>query len=240
MTEDHADRPLRVFLVDDQALVRSGFAMLIESAGDMVVVGESSDGESAVAALAATQADVVLMDVRMPHLDGVEATKQLTARDDPAKVLILTTFDLDEYVFAALQAGASGFMLKDSRASELLNAIRAVADGDSVVAPSATKRLLQQMLPDIALGGPIPAQALAPDAAHRHEVASQKLATLTAREREVILQIANGATNAEVGAALAMAEGTVKTHINHLFAKLDTRNRVGLVLFAYEVGLITA
>jgi DNA-binding NarL/FixJ family response regulator len=214
--------------------------MLVGSAGDMQVVGEASDGEKALDALAETQADVVLMDIRMPHMDGVEATRQLTARHDPAKVLILTTFDIDEYVFSALQAGASGFMLKDSRPSELLNAIRAVAEGDSVVAPSATKRLLQQMLPEISGTSPATAQSLAPESAQRREAANQKLASLTAREREVVMEIANGATNAEVGAALDMAEGTVKTHINHLFAKIDTRNRVGLVLFAYEAGLITA
>ena len=216
---------IRVFLVDDQALVRSGFRMLIEAEDDMDVVGEAPDGAAAVTALGQTASDVVLMDIRMPHLDGVEATKRLTAAGNPAHVLILTTFDLDEYVFAALKAGASGFLLKDARPEELLAAIRNVAAGDAVVAPSATRRLLQQVLPSL--------PARPGEAEH-----DPRLDTLTAREVEVLTEIAGGATNTEIGAKLYMAEGTVKTHIGRLLSKLAIRDRVGLVLFAYETGLV--
>jgi DNA-binding NarL/FixJ family response regulator len=217
---------IRVFLVDDQALVRGGFRMLIEAEDDLEVVGEAADGAEAVARLAGSEADVVLMDIRMPRLDGVEATARLTAAGHPARVLVLTTFDLDEYVFAALKAGASGFLLKDARPSELLSAIRNVAAGDAVVAPSATRRLLAHMLPTL----PAAAGDPAPD---------QRLGALTAREVEVLTAIADGATNAEIGARLYMAEGTVKTHIGRLLAKLAVRDRVGLVLLAYETGLVT-
>ena len=217
---------IRVFLVDDQALVRSGFRMLIEAEDDMDVVGEAPDGAAAVTALGQTAADVVLMDIRMPQLDGVEATKRLTAAGNPAHVLILTTFDLDEYVFAALKAGASGFLLKDARPEELLGAIRAVAAGDAVVAPSATRRLLDHVTHALPGGDARPADPL--------------LAMVTAREREVLLQVAAGATNAEIAARLYMAEATVKTHIGHLLAKLQRRDRVGLVVFAYENGLVTS
>ncbi len=168
--------------------------------------------------------DVVLMDIRMPQMDGVEATKRLAAAGNPARVLVLTTFDLDEYVFAALKAGASGFLLKDARPEELLSAIRNVAAGDAVVAPSATRRLLQHVLPSL----PSRPEDAAPDA---------RLAALTARELEVLAEIAAGATNSEIGGRLYMAEGTVKTHIGRLLSKLQVRDRVGLVLFAYETGL---
>ena len=216
---------IRVFLVDDQALVRGGFRMLIEAEDDLEVVGEAADGAEAVARLTGTAADVVLMDIRMPRLDGVEATARLTAAGHPARVLVLTTFDLNEYVFAALKAGASGFLLKDARPSELLSAIRNVAAGDAVVAPSATRRLLAHVLPTLParVGDPGP---------------DQRLGVLTAREVEVLRAIADGATNAEIGSRLYMAEGTVKTHIGRLLAKLGIRDRVGLVLFAYETGLV--
>lgn len=215
---------IRVFLVDDQALVRSGFRMLIEAEDDMSVVGEATDGEKALAALAHVEADVVLMDIRMPQVDGVEATRQLLAHDDPPRVLVLTTFDLDEYVFAALKAGASGFMLKDSRPEDLLVAIRDVAAGDAVVAPSATRRLLDHIVPTL----PTSPTTAGPD---------PRLEVLTDREREVLVEIARGATNAEICKSLYMAEGTVKTHIGRLLSKLNCRDRVGLVLFAYETGL---
>jgi DNA-binding NarL/FixJ family response regulator len=218
--------PISVFLVDDQALVRGGFRMLIESEDDLVVVGEAADGEAALVALARRPADVVLMDIRMPVLDGVEATRRLVASGNPTRVLVLTTFDLDEYVYAALKAGASGFLLKDARPAELLNAIRNVAAGDAVVAPSATRRLLQQVLPTLP-GSPAAPQPPDP-----------RLATLTAREREVLGEIAAGASNAEIGERLYLAEGTVKTHIGRLLAKLAIRDRVGLVLFAYETGVV--
>ncbi len=215
---------IRVFLVDDQALVRGGFRMLIEAEDDLEVVGEAADGGEAVYRLQQLTADVVLMDVRMPQLDGVEATRRLTAAGNPARVLVLTTFDLDDYVYAALRAGAAGFLLKDARPAELLNAIRSVAAGDAVVAPSATRRLLRHVLPSL----PTTASGGAPD---------ERLSVLTARELEVLCEIATGATNAEIAAKLYMAEGTVKTHIGRLLAKLQIRDRVGLVLFAYETGV---
>lgn len=214
---------LKVFLVDDQSLVRSGFRMLIEAEDDMAVVGEAADGAQALAMLAQRNADVVLMDIRMPVMDGVEATRRLLASGSTAKVVVLTTFDLDEYVFSALKAGASGFLLKDARPEDLLNAIRTVAAGDSVVAPSATRRLLDQVIPTL------PDAAAAPDT---------RLDVLTEREREVLVEIARGATNSEIASTLFMAEGTVKTHIGRLLSKLRMRDRVGLVLLAYETGLV--
>lgn len=216
--------PLKVFLADDQSLVRSGFRMLIEAEDDMEVSGEATNGRGAVTALTANPADVVLMDIRMPELDGVQATKEIVAAGLPTKVLVLTTFDLDEYVFAALKAGASGFMLKDARPDDLLNAIRSVAAGDSVVAPSATRRLLDHVLPTL------------PDKPGRRD---ERLDVLTQREREVLIEIARGATNAEIATTLFMAEGTVKTHIGRLLSKLEARDRVGLVLIAMETGLIS-
>lgn len=213
---------IRVFLADDQALVRSGFRMLIDSSEDLRVVGEASDGAEAVAALTEDPADVVLMDVRMPVLDGVEATRRITAAGLPTRVLVLTTFDLDEYAFAALRAGASGFLLKDARPADLLTAIRTVAAGDAVVAPSTTRRLLDHVAPTLTSSP---------------RAQDPRLTLLTDREREVLDQVATGATNAEIAATLYMAEGTVKTHIGRLLTKLQARDRVGLVLFAYENGI---
>ncbi|QDP94782.1 response regulator transcription factor [Microlunatus elymi] len=213
----------KVFLADDQGLVRGGFRMLIEAEDDLEVVGEAADGAGAVKQLLQRPADVVLMDIRMPIMDGVEATRRLVAAGSPTRVLILTTFDLDEYVFAALKAGAAGFLLKDARPEELLSAIRNVAGGDAVVAPSATRRLLAHVV-----------QSLPGEAAGQHD---DKVQLLTAREVEVLQQIAAGATNAEIAGTLYMAEGTVKTHIGRLLAKLDCRDRVSLVLFAFEAGL---
>ena len=214
---------IRVFLADDQALVRSGFRMLIDSEDDLEVVGEAPDGAETVRALQADPADVVLMDVRMPVMDGVEATRRIVEGRLGTKVLVLTTFDLDEYAFAALKAGASGFLLKDARPADLLNAIRNVAAGDAVVAPSTTRRLLDHVAPTLSAS---PGE---------HD---PRLALLTEREREVLLEVAAGATNAEIAATLYMAEGTVKTHIGRLLTKLQSRDRVGLVLFAYENGLV--
>jgi DNA-binding NarL/FixJ family response regulator len=215
----------RIFLVDDQALVRAGFRMLIEAQPDMEVVGEADDGRAALEALAVTRADVVLMDVRMPELDGVRATEELLARATPErpapKVVVLTTFDLDEYVFAAIRAGASGFLLKDARPEELLGAVRSVLSGDAVVAPSATRRLLEHVAGALPAGGEDP-----------------RLAELTPREREVLLEVARGRSNAEIGETLFMAEATVKTHVGRLLAKLDQRDRVQLAVFAYESGLM--
>lgn len=214
---------IKVVLADDQALVRSGFRMLIDACDDMQVVGEANNGKEALDMLIRTPADVVLMDIRMPVMDGVEATRRIVDQKLSAKVLVLTTFDLDEYVFAALKAGASGFLLKDARPADLLNAIRNVAAGEAVMAPSATKRLLEHIVP------------ILPD---QPGVDDERLAVLTDREREVLVEVAKGATNAEIGARLYMAEGTVKTHIGRLLSKLQTRDRVGLVLLAYEVGLV--
>jgi len=221
---------IRVFVVDDQALVRSGFTMLLSASPDITVVGEAADGAAAVAALTgagpadAVRADVVLMDIRMPVMDGVEATRRLLAGPEPRPhLLVLTTFDSDEYVFAALGAGASGFLLKDARPEELLGAIRAVAAGDAVIAPSATRRLLAHIAPSL---------TSAPPASDR------PLAQLTTRETEVLRQVARGLTNGEIAAGLFMAESTVKTHIGSLLAKLGRRDRVGLVLLAFRAGLV--
>ena len=214
---------IRVFLADDQELVRSGFRMLIEAEDDFAVVGEAADGAQTVAGVLTTPCDVVLMDIRMPVMDGVEATRRIVAADVPTKVLVLTTFDLDEYVFSALKAGASGFMLKDAKPADLLNAIRSVAAGEAVMAPSATRRLLDHVIPTLPTSP---------------EGNDPRLEILTDREREVLVEIAAGATNAEIAAKLYMAEGTVKTHIGRLLAKLEARDRVGLVLIAYETGLV--
>jgi DNA-binding NarL/FixJ family response regulator len=213
----------RVFLVDDQALVRAGFRMLIDAQPDMEVVGEAEDGRAALEALAVTTADVVLMDVRMPNLDGVEATRRLLdGPGDAPKVIVLTTFDLDEYVFAALRAGASGFLLKDAGPEELLAAIRAVLSGDAVVAPSATRRLLDHVT-DALPGG---------------SGEDPRLERLTAREREVLLEVARGRSNAEIAGDLFLAEATVKTHVGRLLTKLGLRDRVQLAIFAYDAGLV--
>jgi DNA-binding NarL/FixJ family response regulator len=216
----------RIFLVDDQALVRAGFRMLIEAQPDMEVVGEAGDGRAALEALAVTTADVVLMDVRMPEVDGVQATARLVG-DGPAgrpapKVIVLTTFDLDEYVFAAIRAGASGFLLKDARPEELLSAVRSVIAGDAVVAPSATRRLLEHVADGLPAGGGD----------------DPRLGRLTARERDVLLEVARGRSNAEIAARLFMAEATVKTHVGRLLAKLEQRDRVQLAVLAYETGLV--
>ncbi len=214
---------ITVLLADDQSLVRSGLRMLVDAADDMQVVGEAANGADAVAMVKTRSVDVVLMDVRMPVMDGTEATRLIRELDVDTKVLILTTFDLDEYVFAALRNGASGFMLKDALPEDLLGAIRMVAGGAAVVAPTATRRLLDHVaasLPD----GRVPCQ--------------DRLEMLTEREREVLLEVANGANNTEIGQRLYMAEGTVKTHIGRLLSKLQARDRVGLVLVAHECGLL--
>ncbi|MGV8847350.1 response regulator [Tessaracoccus sp.] len=214
---------ITVLLADDQSLVRSGLRMLVDAADDMQVVGEAANGADAVAMVKTRSVDVVLMDVRMPVMDGTEATRLIRELDVDTKVLILTTFDLDEYVFAALRNGASGFMLKDALPEDLLGAIRMVAGGAAVVAPTATRRLLDHVaasLPD----GTVPCQ--------------DRLDMLTEREREVLLEVANGANNTEIGQHLYMAEGTVKTHIGRLLSKLQARDRVGLVLVAHECGLL--
>jgi DNA-binding NarL/FixJ family response regulator len=216
-----------VLLCDDQELMRMGFRMVIESQPDMEVVGEASNGREAIAAVQASAPDVVLMDVRMPEMDGVEATRQISAAQAEARIIILTTFDLDEYVYAALRAGASGFLLKDSPPAELLSAIRAVARGDAVVAPQVTRRLLatfSHRLP--ATGQPGPEE-------------SERLQSLTAREHEVLLEVARSLSNAEIAERLVLSEATVKTHVGRILGKLELRDRVQIVVFAYETGLIT-
>ncbi len=216
---------IKVFLADDQQLVRAGFRMLIESQDDMCVAGEAANGAEACESLSVTAADVVLMDVRMPRMDGVEATKRIARRGDLPRVLVLTTFDLDEYVYAGLRAGASGFLLKDTPPEMLLGAIRDVHRGDSVVAPSATKRMLDRF------SDAFPSENDAtPD---------PRLAELTAREREVLELIGQGLSNHEIADRLVLAEATVKTHIGRVLAKTGSRDRVQLVVLAYDSGLVT-
>lgn len=225
---------IRVFLVDDQALVRAGFAMVIDSQDDMEVAGEAADGGEALERLAVTRTDVVLMDVRMPRMDGVAATERVGGLAGAPRVIVLTTFDLDEYVFSALKAGAAGFLLKDAPPEDLLSAIRSVASGDAVVAPSATRRLLERFtgqLPD--LGAAAGEGGTAGDGG-----AGDGAADLTEREREVLLEVARGLSNAEVAERLFLSEATIKTHVGRILTKLGLRDRVQMVVFAYERGLV--
>lgn len=218
--------PVRVALVDDQQLVRAGFRMVIDSQPDLEVVVEAGDGAEALHRLAVVPVDVVLMDVRMPHVDGLEATARLTVGDvtpGPVRVIVLTTFDLDEYVLAAIRAGASGFLLKDAPPEEMLAAIRTVHAGDAVIAPSSTRRLLEHLV-----------TALPDDAAPPHP----GLAELTDREREVLVLMARGRSNTEIATDLFVAEATVKTHVGRVLAKLGARDRVQAVVTAYESGLV--
>jgi len=214
----------RVLIADDQVLFAGSLRVVLEGHGSgITVVGVAYDGQEAIDLVAREQPDVVLMDVRMPVMDGVEATRRIAGANLGTRVLVLTTFDLDEYAFAALKAGASGFLLKDARPADLLSAIRNVHAGDAVVAPSTTRRLLDHVVPTL---------ATAPGRV------DPRLALLTDREREVLLEVAAGATNSEIAQHLYMAEGTVKTHIGRLLTKLRARDRVGLVLFAFESGLV--
>ena len=216
-----------VLLVDDQELMRMGFRMVLDSQPDIEIVGEAASGREAVQATRELAPDVVLMDVRMPEMDGLQATKLIVDSDSDARIIILTTFDLDEYVYAALRAGASGFLLKDTPPADLLSGIRAVASGDAVVAPSVTRRLLSNFAHRL----PAPGH---PDDAQR-----ERLQLLTAREREVLLQVARSLSNAEIAERLVLSEATVKSHIGRILAKLELRDRVQIVVFAYETGLIT-
>jgi DNA-binding NarL/FixJ family response regulator len=220
--------PIRVVLVDDQQMVRAGFRMVIDSQPDLTVVGEAGDGASAVALLRRTPADVVLMDVRMPGTDGIEATRQVTALPDPPRVVVLTTFDLDEYVVAAIGAGASGFLLKDAPPEEMLAAVRTVHAGDSVIAASSTRRLLQHVAP--MLRGAAPAATTGAD--------TRALADLTPREREVLELMAYGASNTEIAEQFVVSEATVKTHVGRVLAKTGSRDRVQAVVLAYRTGLV--
>jgi DNA-binding NarL/FixJ family response regulator len=212
---------LRVLLADDQALVRTGFRMILKAEPDIEVVGEAADGEQAVAATQRFQPDVVVMDVRMPHMDGLEATRRiLTSPAGRTRVLMLTTFDLDEYVYDALRAGASGFLLKDGPADQLVAAIRSVAGGGALLAPTVTRRLIEEF----ARGAPPAAPAA--------------LADLTARERTVLEHLARGLSNAEIAAQLTLGEATIKTHVARVLSKLGLRDRTQAVIYAYESGLV--
>jgi DNA-binding NarL/FixJ family response regulator len=217
---------IRVLLVDDQPLLRTGFRMILEAETDIAVVGEAGDGVAALDAVAALAPDVVLMDIRMPRMDGVEATRKIVAPDAPRaapRVLVLTTFDLDEYVVEALRAGASGFLLKDAPADDLVAAIRVVGAGDAIVAPSVTRRLLDRFASRLpAADEPTPATVSA----------------LTEREVEVLRLVARGLSNAEIAAKLFVSETTVKTHVGHMLTKLSLRDRVQAAVFAYESGLV--
>ncbi len=217
---------IRVLLVDDQPLIRVGFRMILEESDDIDVVGEAEDGNEAVRLTGELSPDVVLMDVRMPGLDGIEATRQIIARDEAARVLILTTFDLDEYAFSALRAGASGFVLKDVRVDELARAIRAVASGDAVVSPRMTRQLLDLYAAHL------------PDRPADDGGMARQLEQLTPRERDVMLEVASGLSNTEIAEKLVVSEATVKTHVSSLLAKLGLRGRVQVVIFAYDVGLV--
>lgn len=216
---------VRVLLVDDQPLIRMGFRLVLDAEEDIEVVGEAGDGRVALTQAAALRPDVVLMDVRMPQMNGIEATAALLRADPQARVLILTTFDLDEYAFAALRAGASGFLLKDARPAELADAIRTVARGDAVVAPRVTRRMLElfaDRMP-VDVGGP---------------QEDPRVAALTAREREVLEAVAEGLSNAEIAGRFVLSEATVKTHVAHVLDKLGVRDRVQAVVVAYQTGLV--
>jgi DNA-binding NarL/FixJ family response regulator len=219
--------PIRLLIVDDQVLVRTGFRMILEAEPDLEIVGEAADGEEAIAEARRLRPDVVLMDIRMPRMDGVEATRQLASRSPDAegalRVLILTTFDLDEYVVEALRAGASGFLLKDVPPEDLVEAIRVVAAGDALIAPSVTRRLLDRFAE---LSPPV------------EKAAPAGMDQLTEREMEVLRQMARGLSNAEIAAELYVSETTVKTHVGRILMKLSLRDRVQAVVLAYESGLV--
>lgn len=217
---------IRVLVVDDQPVVRAGFQTILDAQPDIDVVGEAADGLECIDGVARLRPDVVVMDIRMPNLDGIEATRRITAHDGAptTRVLVLTTFDVDEYVYEALRAGASGYLLKDATRDELVKAVRTVADGDALLAPSVTRRLVEEF-------------------ARRPEPATRDVAELdglTPREREVLEQVARGRSNAEIAAQLFVGEATVKSHVAHLLAKLELRDRIQAVILAYELGVVRA
>ena len=214
-------------VADDQALLRRGFRMILEAESGIEVIGEAEDGEVAVELTSRLRPDVVLMDIRMPRMDGIEATRRITATDPRARVLVLTTFDLDEYAFGALRAGASGFVLKAVRPAELVAAIRTVASGDAVVSPRVTRRLLEEYA------------HLVPPSEQERADWFPALSSLTEREGEVLAAVAQGLSNAEVAARLFVSEATVKSHVGRLLSKLELRDRVQLVVLAYEAGLLS-
>ncbi|MFE6860997.1 response regulator [Nocardia sp. NPDC057668] len=211
--------PITVLLVEDQALVRAGFRMVLESQPDLRVVGEAGDGIVALEMAARTIPDVVVMDIRMPRLDGIETTRRLLAADRPPRVLVLTTYDLDDYAVAAVRAGASGFLLKDAPPEDFLSAVRTVHAGDAVLAASTTRRLLDRLAPPL------------------DPVAQRLVAALTPRETDVLRVMARGLSNVEIAATLDVGAGTVKTHVRHILAKLGVRDRVRAVIIAHEAGL---
>jgi DNA-binding NarL/FixJ family response regulator len=215
---------ITVLIVDDQPLQRLGFRMLLETNPDTEVVGEAGTGADAIRQAAHLNPDVILMDIRMPGTDGIEATRRITAASGRSRVLIVTTFDLDEYVHAALRAGASGFLLKDARPDELLAGIRAVAEGDAIIAPALTRRLLDTFAPRLA-NDPRPADA------------ADRLDTLTEREHEILVAIGRGWTNREIAERFVLSESTVKTHVGRVLAKIGARDRVQAVIYAYDQGL---
>jgi DNA-binding NarL/FixJ family response regulator len=214
---------IRVVIADDQALVRSGFRLIVEGRPDLEVVGEAEDGAQAVALVEELQPDVILLDIRMPNLDGIEATKQIVASGSRTRILVLTTFDLDEYVYGAVRAGASGFLLKDVRPNELVDAIRVVASGSALLGPTAIERLL--------------ARFSAPTDAPQTETIA--IGSLTDREAEILELLANGLSNAEIAARLVVSETTVKSHVSNLLRKLGVRDRVQAVIAAYDAGVVT-
>ena len=234
---------LRIVVADDQALVRAGFCGIVNATPGLTVVGEAGTGAEAVAVTRQTRPDVVLMDVRMPELDGIEATRQITGRDggSATRVLILTTFDLDEYVYAALHAGASGFLLKSTEPAELVSAIRVIAAGDALLAPSVTRRLVEEFTRRPAPLVPSrPPAVLEPAAPAAVRAPAVSLAAITGREREVLALIATGLSNSEIAARLCISEATAKTHVGHLLTKLNARDRVHLVILAFQAGLVSA
>lgn len=218
--------PIRILLVDDQALIRLGFRMVLDAEADLEVVGEAGDGSEAIARAATLRPDVVLMDVRMPGIDGIAATDAIVRSHPDTHVLVLTTFDLDEYAFAAIRAGASGFLLKDAERHELLSAVRAVHRGDGVLAPRVTRALLDRVSGQLDAGGPASGAVADPTA------------ELTEREREVFVAIAQGLTNGEIAERFFLSESTVKTHVGRVLAKLGARDRIHLVILAYEAGVV--
>jgi DNA-binding NarL/FixJ family response regulator len=215
---------ISILLVDDEALVRAGLRMILESADDLSVVGDAEDGHSAIAAVHRYRPDVVLMDLRMPGLDGLAATAQLRAGESPPSIIVLTTFNVDDYVFRALEAGATGFLLKDTPPNELLRAVRLAAAGDSILSPAVTRQVIDRFT--------------AEDRTQRRREALDRLDSLTEREREVLIEIGLGLTNAEIATRLLMGEATVKSHVSHLFDKLTATNRVQLAIAAHRAGLV--
>lgn len=218
---------IRVLLVDDQELIRVGFRMVLEAESDIVVVGEAGDGRAAIAQSAALQPDLVLMDIRMPELDGIAATETIVRHHPQTKVLVLTTFDLDEYAFGAIRAGASGFLLKDAQRHEMISAVRAVHRGDAALSPRITRMLLEHVTPQLG------SSRSAPGAEE-----STALESLTERERDVFLAIGRGLTNAEIAGTLYVGESTVKTHVGRVLAKLNARDRIHAVILAHRLGLV--